>query len=91
MSRASFHQLTARGETLGKSAGLVMRLLGTWWGSLVVPARVLAAHNAPNPGERDVGIAEVVVVVLLLGGVLLASFLPKRRRPRLRKRHSRLK
>jgi hypothetical protein len=74
-----------------KSAGLVMRLLGTWFGSFVVPGRVLAAHNAPNPGEGDVGIAEVVVVVLLLGGILLASFLSKRRRPRLRKRRFRVK
>jgi len=74
-----------------KSLGPVMRLLGPFLGSLVVPARVLAAHNAPNPGERDVGIAEVIVVVLLLAGILLASFWPKWRRPRLRKRRFRLK
>jgi hypothetical protein len=91
MSRAPSNQLTARGETLGKSAGLVVRLLGTWWASLVVPARALAAHNVPNPGERDVAIAEVVLVILLLSGILLASFWPKRRRTRLRKRRFRLK
>jgi hypothetical protein len=75
-----------------KSIGLLMmRLLGPWLGSLVVPGRVLAAHNAPNPAERDVAIAEVVVVVLLLGGILLASFWAKRRRPRPRRRRFRVK
>lgn len=74
-----------------KSLEPVMRRLGPSLGSLVVPGRVLAAHNAPNPGERDVGIAEVVVVVLLLAGILLASFWPKRWRLRLRKRRFRHK
>jgi len=74
-----------------KPLGLMMRRLGPYVGSLVVPGRVLAAHNAPNPGERDVGIAEVVVVVLLLAGILLVSFWPRRRKPRLRKRRFRLK
>ena len=74
-----------------KSLGPMMRLLGPYLGSLVVPGRVLAAHNAPNPGESDVGIAEVVVVVLLLAGILLVSFWPRRRKPRLRKRRFRLK
>lgn len=74
-----------------KAAGLMIRLLGPWMGSLVVPGRSLAAHSVPNPGERDVGIAEVVLAILMLGGILLASFLPKRRKLRLRKRRFRPK
>jgi hypothetical protein len=76
---------------MSRSAGLMMRLLGLCMGNLVVAARVLAAHSGPNPGERDVGIAEVVVIVLLLAGILLASFWPKRRKPSIRKRRFRLK
>jgi hypothetical protein len=68
-----------------------MTWLGLWSAGLVAPGRVLAAHITPNPGERDIAIAEVILVVLVLGGILLASFVPKRRRPRLRKRRFRLK
>jgi hypothetical protein len=68
-----------------------MTWLGLGVAGLVGPGRVLAAHIAPNPGDREVAIAEVILVVLVLGGILLASFVPKRRRPRLRKRRFRLK
>ena len=87
MSRAPLR----KGRQSLTSARLAMTLLGPWLGSLIVPGRVLAAHHGPSPGERDIAIAEVILVALLLGGVLLAILLSKRFRPKLRRRRSRLK
>ncbi len=91
MRRTPNHAPTERARPSSNSAWVALRLLGPALGNLIVRGRVLAAHNGPNPGERDIATAEVILFVLLLGGILLAAVLSKQRRPRIRKRRLRLK